>query len=59
MLTLPRQDILTVQEEVYLRQADVELAKKVVKRAQQLLDDKSGSLMRLEGLLLRKGTNIS
>ena len=48
LLALPRQDILTVQEEVYLRQADVELAEKVFKRAQQLLDDKAGSLKELE-----------
>ena len=48
LLALPRQDILTVQEEVYLRQADVELGEKAVRRAQQLLDDKAGSLKELE-----------
>ena len=48
LLALPRQDFLTVREEVDLRQADYELAKKTVKRAQQLLDDKAGSLKELE-----------
>ena len=48
LLALPRQDILTVQEEVALRQADFELAEKAVKRARQLLDEKAGSLKELE-----------
>lgn len=48
LLALPQQDILSVQEEVSLRQADVELAEKVVKRAKQLHDDKAGSLKELE-----------
>ena len=48
LLALPRQDILTAQEEVALRQADYELAEKAVKRARQLLDDKAGSLKELE-----------
>jgi cobalt-zinc-cadmium efflux system membrane fusion protein len=48
LLALPRQDILTVQEEVALRQADFELADKAVRRARQLLDDKAGSLKELE-----------
>ena len=48
LLALPKQDILTVQEEVALREADFELAEKVVKRARQLLDDKAGSLKELE-----------
>ncbi|HUU16125.1 MAG TPA: efflux RND transporter periplasmic adaptor subunit [Sedimentisphaerales bacterium] len=48
LLALPRKDILTVQEEVALRQADFELADKAVRRAQQLLDDNAGSLKELE-----------
>ena len=48
LLALPQRDMLTVQEELALRQADYELAEKAVKRAQQLLDDKSGSLKELE-----------
>jgi len=48
LLTLPQQDILSVQEEVALRQAEFELADKAMKRAQQLLDDKAGSLKELE-----------
>ena len=48
LLTLPRQDILSVQEEVALRQAEFELADKAMKRAQQLVDDKAGSLKELE-----------
>jgi cobalt-zinc-cadmium efflux system membrane fusion protein len=48
LLALVPQDFLSVQEEVSLRQADVELAEKVVKRAKQLHDDKAGSLKELE-----------
>jgi len=48
LLALPRQDILTVQEEVALGQAEYDLAVKAVKRAQQLLNDKAGSLKELE-----------
>ena len=48
LLALPRQDILTAQEEVALRQAEYELADKAVKRARQMLNDKAGSLKELE-----------
>lgn len=48
LLALPQRDILSVQEEVTLRRADFELAEKAVKRAQQLLGDKAGSLKELE-----------
>jgi len=48
LLTLPQQDILTVQEEFALRQAEFELADKAARRAKQLLDDKAGSLKELE-----------
>jgi len=48
LLALPQQDILTVQEQVALWQAEYELAEKAVKRAQQMLNDKAGSLKELE-----------
>jgi cobalt-zinc-cadmium efflux system membrane fusion protein len=48
LLALPRQDILTVRQEVALLQADFELAEKAVKRARQLRDDKAGSQKELE-----------
>jgi len=48
LLALPRQDILTVQEEVAIRQAEYELADKAVKRARQMLNDKAGSLKEFE-----------
>jgi len=48
LLALPLQDILTVQEEVALQQAEYDLADKAVKRARQMLKDKAGSLKELE-----------
>jgi len=48
LMALPTQDILTVQEDVAVQQADYELAEKAVRRAQELLDDKAGSLKELE-----------
>lgn len=48
LLAFPQQDILTIQEEVALKQAEVDLAEKSLKRAQQLLEDKAGSEKDLE-----------
>jgi len=48
LLALPQQDLLSVEEEASLRRVEYELAAVKVKRAQQLLDDKAGSVRDLE-----------
>jgi RND family efflux transporter MFP subunit len=50
LLALPRQDkdILTVQEEISVLQAELDLAQKKAKRAQQLYNEKAGSAKELE-----------
>jgi len=48
LLTIPQEDILTVQEEVALKAAEFELAEKTLKRTQQLLEEKAGSEKSLE-----------
>ena len=48
LLALPRQDILTAQEQVSLWQAEYDLAEKAVKRSRQMLNEKAGSLKELE-----------
>jgi len=48
LLSLPERDLLSVQEEVSLRKVEYELTQKRVARAEQLLDDKAGSVKQLE-----------
>lgn len=48
LLALPEKDLLSVQEEISLRKIELDLAQTKVKRAQQLLDDKAGSVRQLE-----------
>ena len=48
LLALPKQDLLSVQEEISLRKIELALAQTRVKRARQLLVDKAGSARELE-----------
>ncbi len=48
LLALPEKDLLSVQEEISLRKVEFDLVQARVKRAQQLLDDKAGSVRQLE-----------
>jgi len=48
LLSLPEKDLLSIQQEAELRQVELDLAQQKVKRAQQLLADKAGSVKQLE-----------
>ena len=48
LLALPEKDLLSIQEEAELRRVELELAQTKVRRAQQLLEDKAGSVRQLE-----------
>jgi RND family efflux transporter MFP subunit len=48
LLVLPEKDLLSVQEAISLRQIEYGLAQAKVKRAQQLREDKAGSVRELE-----------
>lgn len=48
LLVLPEQNLLSVQEEISLQKVEFDLAQAKVKRAQQMLDDKAGSVRELE-----------
>ncbi len=48
LLALPEQNLLSVQEEIDLQEVELDLAQAKVKRARQMLDDKTGSARELE-----------
>ena len=48
LLALPERDLLSVQEEVSIKEIELGLAQTKVKRSQRLLDDKAGSVKQLE-----------
>mgnify|MGYP000935736583 CR=1 FL=1 len=48
LLALPEKDLLSVQEAIALRKIECDLAEAKVKRAQQLRDDKAGSIKEWE-----------
>jgi cobalt-zinc-cadmium efflux system membrane fusion protein len=48
LLVLPEKDLLSIQEEVSIKEIELGLAQTKVKRSQRLLDDKAGSVKQLE-----------
>jgi len=48
LLALPEKDLLSIQQEADLRRVELKLAQQKVKRTQQLLTDKAGSVKQLE-----------
>lgn len=56
LLSLPQQDLMTIQQDISALTIETNLAQEAVKRAQQLLDDKVGSIRQLSEAQARLAT---